>query len=135
MFVIPHQNHPKAMDIPFIEVLTIDPKTTSKKMIQMLSPSQHHFDFMDDVLQLVNNGQDSQEGHEDEARALCSWHNKDVEGEPTCCMPQQGAHMMVLGSPCAPFSGQRVGRFSQKGSEARRRGALKRVTWHRQREG
>ena len=82
------------MNVAFIEHYSVDCKASAVKVLRQLGHGLHHFTYMED---LVNMG----------SRCTCTLHDAD------CVVDNSNIDMMVVGPPCSPYSGQRVGRFSE----------------------
>eukprot|EP00971_Amphidinium_carterae_P218801 4343101-Amphidinium_carterae.2 len=81
---------------------SVDPKQSSAEVHRQNNLSEHHFHMMEDCLRDLAG--ESEGCH-------CHCHNQE-------CRVDREVDCLVVGFPCAPFSGQRVGRF-RSGSATR----------------
>ena len=96
------------------ELLAIDKKKLSQRFVKDYCCPDHFYRTLKEVLNAECGAHGDKEcgGDDDEVREeapFCVLHGR------ACCLPAVKADLLVAGSPCAPFSGQRRDRYSSQG--------------------
>ena len=83
------------MRIPFLEEMSVDCSSIAKRFLECNFKARHHFSELQEVVA---------------GDAQCLYHGG------ACCKVEKNASILIMGPPCAPFSGARPGRFRDLGS-------------------
>ena len=86
----------QALEVQFQETATIEPKLSAQHFMTCNARGEHNFLRLEDWV----NRSDDHDAH-------CSVHSR------SCPLTTSRATMATCGFPCAPYSAQRCGRFSQ----------------------
>ena len=92
-------NIPKALHIDVIDEVSTEPKPFAQEYLKACAQSLHHFDLTEALLEGLG---------AERPEPRCRWHNCSTCLEGV----QKNPDIVLAGVPCAPYSGQRPGRFT-----------------------